>query len=89
MGMLVPVGVGVGVEWLDDCAALTLIAAGVACRRVDEASGPVYFSPSSPGAKVIAEQNPSEDVMSNVDPSLDLTKVSMLCRPVRQGRHTR
>jgi hypothetical protein len=84
MGMLVPVGVGVGVEWFDDCAALMLIAAGVACRRVDEASGPVYFSPNSPGAKVTAEQNPSEDVMSNVDPSLDLAEVSMLCRLARR-----
>ena len=76
MGMLVPVGVGVGVEWFDDWAALILIAAGVACRRFDEASGPVYFSPSSPGAKVTAEQNPSEDVISKVDPSLDLSKLA-------------
>ena len=76
IGMLVPVGVGVGVEWFDDCAAFTLMAAGVACRRVDEASGPVYFSPSSPGAKVTAEQNPSEDVISSVDPSLDLGKLA-------------
>jgi hypothetical protein len=76
MGMLVPVGVGVGVEWFDDCAALILIAAGVACRFVAEASGPVYLSPSSPGAKVTAEQKPSEEVMSSVDPSLDLEDVS-------------
>lgn len=71
-GMLVPVGVGVGVEWFEDCAALTLIAAGVACRFVCDTSGPVYFSPSSPGAKVTAEQKPSEEVMSSVDPSFDL-----------------
>jgi hypothetical protein len=32
----------------------------------------MYFSPNSPDANVTAEQNPSEDVMSNVDPSLDL-----------------
>lgn len=35
------------------------------------ASGPVYFSPSSPGANVIEEQKPSEDVISSMDPSLD------------------
>jgi hypothetical protein len=35
----------------------------------------VYFSPSSPGANVTAEQNPSEDVISNVDPSLDLSSL--------------
>jgi hypothetical protein len=77
MGMLVPVGVGVGVEWFDDCAALMLMAAGVACRLLCEASGPVYFSPSSPGAKVTAEQNPSDDVISSVDPSLDLDMISI------------
>jgi hypothetical protein len=38
----------------------------------------VYFSPSSPGAKVTAEQNPSEDVMSSVDPSLDLHWLAIL-----------
>jgi hypothetical protein len=38
----------------------------------------VYFSPSSPGANVTAEQNPSEDVISNVDPSLDLVYISIL-----------
>lgn len=75
--MFVPVGVGVGVEWFDDCAALTLIAAGIACRLLD-ARGPVYFSPSSPELKLIAEQNPSEDVISKVDPSLDLHIISML-----------
>jgi hypothetical protein len=66
--MLVPVGVAVGVEWFD-CAALMLMAAGI-CRVL--ASGPVYFSPSSPGANVIDEQNPSDEVMSRVAPSLDL-----------------
>lgn len=77
IGMLVPVGVGVGVEWFDDCAALMLIGAGVVCRFVDKASGPVYFSPNSPGAKVTAEQNPSEEVISSVNPSLDLCQVSV------------
>lgn len=42
------------------------------------AKGPVYFSPSSPGAKVTAEQNPSEEVMSSVDPSLDLSLLAKL-----------
>lgn len=78
MGMLAPVGVGVGVEWFEDCAALMLIAAGVACRLLCNARGPVYFSPSSPGLKVMAEQNPSEDVINRVDPSLDLDTISML-----------
>lgn len=71
--MLVPVGVGVGVEWFD-CAAPMLIAAGI-CRVL--ASGPVYFSPSSPAANVIDEQNPSDEVMSSVAPSLDLVQLVM------------
>ena len=32
----------------------------------------MYFSPSSPGANVTEEQKPSEDVINNVEPSLDL-----------------
>jgi hypothetical protein len=51
---------------------VVFIAAGVCDGRLCVARGPVYFSPSSPGVKVIAEQNPSEDVISSVDPSLDL-----------------
>lgn len=53
-----------------------LIADGVWLGRLWVAKGPVYFSPSSPGAKVTDEQNPSEDVMSNVDPSFDLFEIS-------------
>jgi hypothetical protein len=69
--MLPLVGVGVGVEWLD-CEAVVLIAAGMCCGRLCVARGPVYFSPSSPGANVTAEQKPSEDVISSVEPSFDL-----------------
>lgn len=32
----------------------------------------MYFSPSSPGVNVTAEQKPSEDVINSVEPSLDL-----------------
>lgn len=69
--MLPVVGVGVGVEWFEG-VPVVLMAAGVCDGRLCVARGPVYFSPNSPGAKVTAEQNPSEDVMSSVDPSLDL-----------------
>jgi len=70
--MLPIVGVGVGVDVFDVWPAVVLIAAGGCCARLCTASGPVYFSPSSPGANVIEEQNPSEDVISNMEPSLDL-----------------
>jgi hypothetical protein len=66
-----------------------LIAAGVACRFVAEARGPVYFSPNSPGAKVTAEQNPSEEVMSKVEPSLDLSGVSRTINITHDYEHTR
>jgi hypothetical protein len=36
----------------------------------------VYTWPSSPDAKVRVEQNPSEEVISNVRPSMDLRTVS-------------
>lgn len=49
-----------------------LIAEGVWFCRLWIASGPVYFSPSSPGENVTAEQNPSEEDISSVDPSFDL-----------------
>ena len=75
--MLPVVGVGVGVEWFDVWLAAVLMAAGVCCDLLCTANGPVYFSPSSPGANVIEEQKPSEDVMSSMDPSLDL----------RDGKH--
>lgn len=70
-GILDVVGVGVGVEWFDDCEAVVLIVEGVWwCTRC-EASGPVYFSPNSPGENVKAEQKPSEELINSVDPSLD------------------
>jgi hypothetical protein len=51
---------------------------GVCCGRLCVARGPVYFSPSSPGAKVTAEQKPSEDVISSVEPSFDLKTMSVM-----------
>lgn len=57
------VGVGTGVFWLD------------AAAREDRwgPSSPVYTVPSSPGANDNVEQNPSEDEINNVSPSLDLS----------------
>lgn len=70
--MLPVVGVAVGVEVFEAWDADVLIAEGVCCCcRLWMANGPVYFSPSSPGANVTAEQNPSEEDMSNVLPSFD------------------
>jgi hypothetical protein len=37
--------------------------------------GPVYTCPSSPGAKERVEQKPSEELMINVNPSVDLYSV--------------
>ena len=68
--MLPVVGVGVGVE-LFEAWPPVLIAAGVCWGRLCTANGPVYFSPSSPGANVIEEQKPSEDVINSIDPSFD------------------
>jgi hypothetical protein len=67
--MLPVVGVGVGVDAFDPL--VVLIVAGVCCGRLWTANGPVYFSPSSPGANVIEEQKPSEEVINSIDPSLD------------------
>jgi hypothetical protein len=63
------VGVGSGVVWAEATALLMdgCLAVGVS---------PVYTWPSSPGAKVRVEQNPSEEVISNVRPSMDLRTVS-------------
>ena len=72
-GMLDVVGVGVGVDWFDDCEAAVLIEGVCWCRDwLALASDPVYFSPNSPELNVNEEQNPSEELISNVDPSLDL-----------------
>jgi hypothetical protein len=75
--MLPVVGVGVGVEWLDDCDAAVLME-GVCWFRDWGwlASGPLYFSPSSPELNVKEEQNPSEELIRSVDPSWDLHLVS-------------
>ena len=60
------VGVGIGVGWADDAVDM----AGDGCAAVG--TWPVYTCPSSPGLKVRFEQKPSEELMSNVRPSLDL-----------------
>jgi hypothetical protein len=68
-GAMTEVGVGSGVVWAEATALLMdgCLAVGVS---------PVYTWPSSPGAKVRVEQNPSEEVISNVRPSMDLRTVS-------------
>jgi hypothetical protein len=59
------VGVGTGVFWLDTAAADPEGFWGP--------SSPVYTVPSSPGANDSVEQNPSEDDINSVKPSLDLS----------------
>ena len=56
----------VGVGWAGDAVDV----AGDGCAAVG--TWPVYTCPSSPGLKVRFEQKPSEELMSNVRPSLDL-----------------
>ena len=65
------VGVACGVD-VAELAMVTEIGVGVC----PETAGTVcwYVLPSSPGAKVRAEQKPSEDVMISVRPSLDQVK---------------
>lgn len=69
------VGVGVGVFWAE---ADTFVVAGCA---VDEfvfggPISPLYTSPSSPDANESVEQNPSDEDITRVSPSLDLILVS-------------
>lgn len=77
------VGVGVGVDWLDVVAAVVLIELGWLF------GGPGCTCPSSPGGKVRHEQNPSDDVMRRVLPSVDL----FTCQPKfchgASGAHTK
>lgn len=54
-------GAGVGVGRGFDAAAVAAVAVGA-----------VYCCPSSPGAKVKVEQNPSEELIIRVRPSFDL-----------------
>lgn len=61
------VGVGTGVLWLDG----TEVAGGPGCLMLG--TSPVYLSPSSPGENESVEQKPSEDEISNVKPSGDLS----------------
>lgn len=61
-------GVGAGVDWLEDGAEgrLPTLAEGTTiCWKI---------CPSSPGAKVTAEQKPSEELMMRVRPSVDHDK---------------
>jgi len=60
------VGVGIGV-FCDDRAA------GPAPACLGGPISPVYTCPSSPGRKDNVEQNPSDDEISSVNPSLDLS----------------
>jgi hypothetical protein len=64
------VGVGRGVMFVDAVPVVELFWA-VEFGPV----GPVYGCPSSPGANESVEQNPSEELMSNVKPSVDLRYV--------------
>lgn len=57
------VGVARGVFWDDDWDV----------RDLTTGISPLYTWPSSPAEKVRVEQKPSEDVMSNVKPSFDLS----------------
>ena len=66
LAAVVVVGVGIGVGCADEVVEITgegLCAVGTC---------PVYTWPSSPCAKPRLEQNPSEELMSKVRPSLDL-----------------
>lgn len=58
------VRVGRGVIFADDVPEL----AGCCAADVD----PVYGCPNSPGANERVEQKPSEELMTKVNPSLDL-----------------
>lgn len=72
--MKVDAGVGAGVGWLD---------AGVGPAEVAFLGiSPVYALPNSPGSKESVEQYPSEEEMTNVKPSLDLTKISITHPPL-------
>jgi hypothetical protein len=64
------VGVGVGVAWLDDDAVPADVGFFVAAAA---AHSPLYTCPNSPGLNDMVEQNPSEDEINKVRPSLDLT----------------
>lgn len=68
-GAKMEVGVGTGVFWLEPAAAT---AAAAARPIFGGPSSPVYTVPNSPGAKVRVEQNPSDEEINNVLPSLDL-----------------
>lgn len=68
---MIPVGVGTGEGWAEFAAA---IESGAGCGWCAVGTAPVYRSPSSPGAKARFEQNPSEELMMRVKPSLDLEK---------------
>ena len=66
-GQTAEVGVGMGVFWEDRETGGWVETPGF----VADESG-IYGSPSSEGEKVRVEQNPSEEGMSRVRPSLDL-----------------
>lgn len=67
-GAMVEVGVAIGVFCVED----TAVPLTTGCFAVG--TSPVYICPSSPAAKVRVEQKPSDELMSNVRPSLDLLR---------------
>lgn len=65
-GAKTEVGVGTGVFWVDE----TAVPDRIGCLCVG--TSPVYTWPSSDGRNESVEQNPSDDEIINVKPSLDL-----------------
>lgn len=59
-----PEGLGIGVFWFDEAPP-----EDTGCRGP---ISPVYGAPNSPGKNDSVEQNPSDEDMSNVKPSVDL-----------------
>ena len=68
-GAKAEVGVNAEALWVDEAP---VVAAELLFLRLAISKG--WISPSSPGSKERVEQNPSDDVMSSVRPSLDLKK---------------
>ncbi len=76
------VGVGTGVACADDAVEM---GAGDGWCAVS--TWPVYTCPSSPGLKVRFEQKPSDELMSKVRPSLDLSNMVSMFEITRLAFH--
>lgn len=85
-GIFEVVGVCVGVVLFDNRDAAVSIEGVWECRD-SFAVGPVYLSPSSPGENVNDEQNPSEELISRVDPSFDLLSLARTKVPELEITH--